>query len=553
MRSVLRRRLRTVTAVAMIGWTAALALSLTWELSLHRRETVALARSEARAAFEKDVTIRAWTARLGGVYVRADARGEEGVPPNPWLDVEHRDLETPAGTLTLVNPAYMTRMVHELGADRTGIVGHITSLNPIRPRNAPDPWERGALQAFEEGAEEVSEVQRIGGAEYLRLMRPLHVEQACLGCHADQGYRLGDVRGGISASVPMAPIAAIIAPSRTLSIAGHAVIWLVGMAGIAFGSRAMARLMTSLDGAHESAEAARTQAEQASRAKSEFLATMSHELRTPLNAILGFSEIIRDQAYGAGAGGKYREYAGDIHGSGRHLLALINDILDISKIEAGKTEIAPEPLDLAEELAGCRRLVQERADRKGLEVAVTGADGVVLWADRRALKQVMFNLLSNAIKFTPPGGRITMTAAAGADGGVAVMVSDTGCGMPEAEIDRLTRPFEQCSNAYVKRTAADGEADGEADGGTGLGLAVVKALVELHGGTLSIASRPDQGTAATLAFPAPPAEAAEAGSAGREDGAAPVGAAGPARAPARQPDRVPSRAAAPGSDPLRAA
>ncbi len=236
---------------------------------------------------------------------------------------------------------------------------------------------------------------------------------------------------------------------------------------------------------------ARKAADKANQAKSEFLAAMSHELRTPLNAILGFSEMIRDEALGPLAYQRYREYAADINDSGLHLLSLISDILDLSKIEAGKRELHVERIDTRAELDKLVHLVRERAGRNGLTVDLeVPPDTPMLWADRRAFGQILLNLLSNALKFTPPGGRIRVSAAANEDGGVTVAVADTGCGIPPEQLERVVRPFEQ---AFDRRDIA-----GE---GTGLGLAIVDQMMALHGGRLKLTSRVGLGTEAAAQFP----------------------------------------------------
>jgi len=169
----------------------------------------------------------------------------EKTPPNPHLEVPERDIETPSGVkLTLVNPAYMTRQVHELANEAAGVKGHITSLNPIRPENAPDAWETAALEAFERGETEVSSVEILEDIQYMRLMRPLETEEGCLRCHAAQGYEHGDIRGGISVAVPMEPFLAV-QHSRYVTLAvGHGLFWLLGLLAMGFGFR---RLKKQID------------------------------------------------------------------------------------------------------------------------------------------------------------------------------------------------------------------------------------------------------------------------------------------------------------------
>jgi PAS domain S-box-containing protein len=246
--------------------------------------------------------------------------------------------------------------------------------------------------------------------------------------------------------------------------------------------------------ARRAAERARAEAESANRAKSEFLASMSHELRTPLNSILGFSEVIRDQVFGPVGMRRYVDYAADIHESGRHLLDLINDVLDLSKIEAGKLELKPTLLDVDTLLDQCIRMVRERADRKNLTLKlIMGKRRPALFADERAVRQIMFNLLSNAVKFTPVDGRIEVSAVQQADASVRIAVSDTGCGIPAAQIARLMLPFEQLDNRFSR--------DSE---GTGLGLAIAKSMAALHNGLLEIDSKEGLGTTASLIFPPAP-------------------------------------------------
>jgi two-component system, cell cycle sensor histidine kinase PleC len=233
----------------------------------------------------------------------------------------------------------------------------------------------------------------------------------------------------------------------------------------------------------------KTRAEEANQAKSSFLANMSHELRTPLNAIIGFSEIMESGMFGPLGTDKYKEYCCDIHQSGQYLLDVINDILDMSKIEAGRIRLDPEPIELEPFLNDAMRVVSGRANDKKLAITARIGHGIKLIADNRLLKQIMLNLLSNAVKFTPEGGRITIRARA-ASGWVSIAIADTGIGIPEEALARLGRPFEQVESQLTKSHQ-----------GSGLGLAIAKSLTELHHGSMRIRSTLGHGTIVLLRLP----------------------------------------------------
>jgi signal transduction histidine kinase len=236
--------------------------------------------------------------------------------------------------------------------------------------------------------------------------------------------------------------------------------------------------------------AAKMSADDANRAKSEFLAGMSHELRTPLNAILGFSEIIKDEIFGPVGLHQYVDYANDVHKSGQHLLDLINDVLDLSKIQAGKVELREEDVDLSMLMLDSITLTRERALKNGVSLVFDKhSSGPVVVADRRLLKQILLNLLSNAIKFTPAGGTVTAKAFRDARG-VGFSIQDTGIGMSQADIVKAMSPYGQVDSKVSRKHK-----------GTGLGLPISQSLAALHGGDLVVESEPGRGTSITLVLP----------------------------------------------------
>jgi two-component system, cell cycle sensor histidine kinase PleC len=252
------------------------------------------------------------------------------------------------------------------------------------------------------------------------------------------------------------------------------------------------KLFYELQEAKANSDEARRRAEEANLAKSRFLATMSHELRTPLNAILGFSEVMKNEVFGKHSSPNYRDYSADIHASGQHLLTLINEILDLSRIEAGRYELKEEAIELAFVIDECRHMMSLRAKGKQQTIkAIIDPSLPRIWADERAVRQIVLNILSNAVKFTPPGGNITLKAGWTSSGGQYVSVADDGPGIPEEELPIIMSSFGRGS--WALKTAEQG---------SGLGLPIVKGLIDLHGGAFRLKSKPREGTEVIATFPA---------------------------------------------------
>jgi two-component system, cell cycle sensor histidine kinase PleC len=250
-------------------------------------------------------------------------------------------------------------------------------------------------------------------------------------------------------------------------------------------------LIGELESEKAISDEARSRAEAANIAKSRFLATMSHELRTPLNAILGFSEVMKNEVLGPIANESYKEYAGNIHDSGRHLLHLINEILDLSRIEAGRYELHEQAVKLIDIAEDCHRMLKLRAEAKNLKIELGFTDDLpAIWVDERAVRQICLNLYSNAVKFTPRGGSIHVRVMAGPNGGQILSIKDSGPGIPKEEIPKVLQAFGQGSLAHQTN-----------EGGTGLGLPIVQSLVQLHDGTFELKSEMRKGTEAIVTLP----------------------------------------------------
>ncbi len=265
-------------------WTLFILISWIWLTQVIASGALETARIEARTAFRNDVIYRRWNASHGGVYAPVTPK----TPPNPYLKTDHREIQTPAGIiLTKINPAYMTRQVHELAQKTYGQKNHITSLNPIRPQNAPDTWEEQALKRFERGETEVSSMEIIDKTKHLRFMRPLIIEKECLTCHANQEYKIGDIRGGISISIPMAPHEAIESANVTTLSFIYIFLWIIGVSGTLLGIFFITRQIQKRHQAEE-----QLLQHEKMEGIMEMAGAVCHELNQPLQTILGNSEIM---------------------------------------------------------------------------------------------------------------------------------------------------------------------------------------------------------------------------------------------------------------------
>jgi PAS domain S-box-containing protein len=371
-------------------------------------------------------------------------------------------LEIAPTAIVAVDQTYAIRLCSKGAAKLFGYAAQETIGLPVSilfSDEGPDltPSRRGQGRAINRGADQAAARAPLTGADVIAKLRR------------------GEIKGRTQAGTQFP----VEGESYELADGGEGALTIIMMSD----ATERRRQERALRQAKEAAEAA-------NRAKTQFLANMSHELRTPLNAIIGFSEVISNKLFGE-LNDRYKDYAGDIVSSGRHLLGLINDILDLSKIDLGQANLSEGEVDLLRAVQSCQRLMYERAERGGVQVAVDmPADLPKLWADETKMKQIVLNLLSNAVKFTERGGKVTIAAAALADGGLILTLTDTGIGMRPEDIPKAMAPFGQLESTFERRFE-----------GTGLGLPLVQRLVELHGAELKIESQLGEGTKVQIRFP----------------------------------------------------
>ncbi|WP_428566721.1 MAG: ATP-binding protein [Solidesulfovibrio sp. DCME] len=463
-----------IPALAIVAWTLLLGILFVIQAHTHKRHNHDMMLEAARAYFDLIVVTRQWNARHGGVYVFLD----EDTAPNPYLPEEGRSLEAVGGqTLARVNPAFMTRQISELSVREDHPRLHITSLSPLRPENAPTAWERLALERFEAGTHEVAQLDSAASPPQFLYMAPLFVTEPCLPCHAKQGYKLGDVRGGISVLLPAGRYLAAQNTGLAEAAMLFLVIWAVGSLGIGFGASAILR--------------GRQRAEEASKAKSVFLSILSHELRTPLNGLLGMLDL----TLCTGLTPEQRSFLEDARKSGLVLNEQVKELLELSGLTSGLAGREVTLFSPATLLADVLEVAGTEARRKGLCLTFQARPDLPcqLRGDGARFARVIEILVGNAIKFTPSGQVSVTLSATSPDKGrlhLVATIVDSGPGIDPKRLPGLFEPFAAKENVLVRST-----------GGLGVGLAIARAHAAILDGNLGATSLPGHGASFTLSAP----------------------------------------------------
>ncbi|MDK9706616.1 MAG: DUF3365 domain-containing protein [Desulforhopalus sp.] len=453
--------------ISAAAWTIICVLASTWNVMEIMDKSLGLAEKEARTIIDKDQALRYWATDHNGVYVPVT----EETPPNPYLShLPERDIVTPSGRqLTLLDPASFLRQVSERFSTLYKGQGHITSLKLINPQNAPDDWEKAMLREFEAGKQEARIFTKIDGEEYFRLMIPLPANQGCLQCHAQQGFKEGDVRGGLSVTVPLAPYRNMERQSLRHLQYTHLFFWAAGLLIICLSFyRSLKRLIFRQD----SENLLREQSEKIEL----FAYSVAHDLKNPVIAIHGLARIL-NKRHLEGMTEKGRQYIVQIEESARQVSALVDQINAF--ISSKEQPIYKETLNLLDICHTVRAESSQRLNARNI-AWFEPEEPVIFEADKMVILRILRNLVDNALKYGGPGlSKITISHGESTHFHT-IMVANDGKAISK----------EDCRNIFLKfkRNCIDHKVEG-----TGLGLAIVKELVSLHGGRIWASSDGKQG------------------------------------------------------------
>jgi len=478
--------------ILIIIWTAVIALSFVWNRHVIVKNNQELALKKSQSFFNQILITRYWNSSHGGVYVPVT----EETQPNPYLDDSLRDLTATNGMkLTKINPAYMTRQIAEINQIKDDIKFHITSLKPIRPANEADPWEKVALQLFEDGETEIFERVRNQNEEEFRYMAPLKVEESCLACHAHQGYKLGETRGGISISFPSKIYTASQNKAITYMFFIHLMAYSLGLSGMFAYNKMSTKLYSIIAEKNARLEKDRILLKESNKAltqtiaeKDKFFSIVAHDLKSPFYGLVGLSDVLVEKINEKDFKDT-EKFAGFISDSAKKTFDLTVNLLDWAQAQTGGMAFNPELLNIGLLIKEAVEVFKSNANQKQISLKTNIPEKVLVNADKAMINAAVRNLISNAVKFTKKGGEIFVSVETKGNE-VFVSVQDNGIGMSESMQKDLFQIDKE-----ISRPGTENEPS------TGLGLFLVKEFVEKNGGTIMVKSKEGHGSKFSFNLP----------------------------------------------------
>jgi len=462
----------------LIVWTTIITVSFIWNFYLVKSSNNEIVLNKSRAFFEQIVVTRTWNSEHGGVYVPVTEKTES----NPYLKDSLKDIITIDGMhLTKVNPAFMTRQIAEENKLEHDLQFHITSLNPIRPANTADSWETKSLKLFESGIKENMELVVYNSTSLYRYMAPLITEKSCLKCHAEQGYKYGDIRGGISISFAAMPF--INNVSKQIFTLGifHFILLILGIIGLWVYYRMTNKYLLIIENRNKELTKANSE-------RDKFFSIIAHDLRSPFSAFLGLTKIMHDEVFTLSKE-EIQNFSKGLNDSAENLYKLLENLLAWSRLKRNAMEFNPETLNLKEVVDLSSNMLKTPIENKNQNVSIDIAEDISVFADREMLNSIVRNLLSNASKFTGKGNSIYISAAK-KENQITICIKDTGIGIPESMIDKLF--------VLGENTSRYGTED---EPSSGLGLILCKEFVDKNKGEIWVESSVGIGSSFYFSLP----------------------------------------------------
>lgn len=463
----------------LLIWLLLIVASFSWNYHVIVSNTVLIVENKARAFFDQILVTRAWNSSHGGVYVPVSGK----VKPNLFLNDSLRDVTTIGGLkLTKINPAYMTRQIAEINQLQNDLQFHITSLKPIRPENRADAWETRALKSFENGNPAILELVPNDSTPQYRYMAPLITAKSCLQCHSFQGYKLDDIRGGISISFPSKVYTETQNNQLRNLLFVHVAILLLGFLGLFRYYKMENKLFAIISQKNNELEADRIVLHQTIAEKDKFFSIVAHDLRSPFNSFLGLTEIMVKDSKTLSLD-EMQQIALRLQKSASNLFRLLENLLAWSRVKNGSILLSQENINLKVIVEENISIFADYLKTKEINITTDIPDEMMVFADSRMLQSVIRNLISNAAKFSHKGGGIHVMAKPTGDNLIGISVGDSGIGMSPKILDQLFR-----IDVQINRKGTDNEPS------SGLGLLLCKEFVENMGGTIWAISEEGKGS-----------------------------------------------------------